>query len=59
MPERYRGYGLEGKVLLSVDDEEINNIQDAKRLFNRITRYSRTSITMLTEKGEKERLIFQ
>ena len=59
VPERYRGYGLEGKVLLSVDDEEINNIQDAKRLFNRITRYSRTSITMLTEKGEKERLIFQ
>ncbi|PIF01331.1 MAG: serine protease [Maribacter sp.] len=59
VPETYRGYGLNGKVLLSVDDEEINNIQEAKTLFGRISRYGKTSITMINRKGERERLIFQ
>jgi Do/DeqQ family serine protease len=59
VPETYRGYGLMGKVLLSVDDEIINNIQEAKTLFGKISRYGKTSITMLNEKGERERLIFQ
>lgn len=59
VPETYRGYGLEGKVLLSVDDEEIGNIQDAKNLFGQISRYGKTSITMIDENGERERLIFQ
>lgn len=59
VPEKYRGYGLEGKVLISVDGEEINNIQDAKKHFNTISKYGRTSVTILTENGERERLIFQ
>ncbi|MFK7812300.1 MAG: S1C family serine protease [Maribacter sp.] len=59
VPETYRGYGLEGKVLLSVDDNEIENIQDAKTLFGQISRYGKTSITMIDENGERERLIFQ
>lgn len=59
VPETYRGYGLQGKVLLSVDDTEINDIEDARNLFGSISRYGKTSITMLNEKGEKERLIFQ
>jgi len=45
--------------LLSVDDEIINNIQEAKILFGQISKYGKTSITMLNEKGERERLIFQ
>ena len=59
VPETYRDYGLYGKVLLSVDDEIINNIQEAKTLFGQISKYGKTSITMLNEKGERERLIFQ
>ena len=59
VPEMYRGYGLGGKVLLSLDDQEINNVEDAKILFDKITRYGKTSITMINEDGEKERLIFQ
>ncbi|WP_298476576.1 trypsin-like peptidase domain-containing protein [uncultured Maribacter sp.] len=59
VPETYRGYGLQGKILLSVDGEKINNIQEAKTLFGRISRYGKTSITMLNNKGERERLIFQ
>jgi len=59
VPETYRGYGLYGKVLLSVDGKEIENIQDAKNLFGGISRYGKTSITMLSDNGERERLIFQ
>ena len=59
VPETYRGYGLKGKILIAVDDNEINDIQDAYNLFNAISRNDRTVITMLNEKGERERLIFQ
>lgn len=59
VPETYRGYGLDGKVLLSVDDEEINDIEDARAIFSKISRYGKTSITMLNKNGERERLIFQ
>ncbi|SMC76304.1 Do/DeqQ family serine protease [Cellulophaga tyrosinoxydans] len=57
--ERFEGYGLEGKILLSIGDKEINDINDAKVLFGRITRYGNTSITMLNKKGERERIILQ
>ena len=59
VPETYKGYGLQGKVILEVDDQKVKNIQDAQRLFGGISRYGKTSITMLDEDGEKERLIFQ
>ncbi|HMB64627.1 MAG TPA: trypsin-like peptidase domain-containing protein [Eudoraea sp.] len=59
VPETYRGYGLDGKVILAVDDREIENIQDAKLLFENISKYGKTSITLLNEKGERERIIFQ
>ena len=59
VPERYRGYGLDGKVIIKVDDVVIKDINDAKNAFGAITRYGKTVITMLNEDGEKERLIFQ
>ncbi len=59
VPELYRDYGLNGKVIIAVDGEEIDNIQDAKTMFGRISKYGKTSITMLNKKGERERLIFQ
>ncbi|MGB6153639.1 MAG: trypsin-like peptidase domain-containing protein [Pricia sp.] len=59
VPERYRGYGLKGKILIALDDNEINDIQEAKALFGNISRYEKTVITMLNEEGERERLIFQ
>jgi len=59
VPETYRGYGLEGKVIVAVDDKEVNDIEDARILFGSISRYGKTSITMINEDGEKERLIFQ
>jgi Do/DeqQ family serine protease len=59
VPERYRGYGLQGKVILQVDDKEIKDIDDARTAFGAISRYGKTVITMIGEDGERERLIFQ
>lgn len=59
VPERARKYGLIGKVILAVDGQEIRDINDARKHFNSITSYGRTSITLLDKNGEKERLIFQ
>lgn len=59
VPERYRGYDLDGKILLALGDEEINDIHEARALFGGISKYGKTVITMLNEKGERERLIFQ
>jgi serine protease Do len=59
VPERYRGYGLQGKVIISIDGKKITDIQEARNAFGSIKRYGSTDITMLNEKGERERLIFQ
>ena len=59
VPERYRGYGLDGKVIIKVDDMVIKDVTDAKNAFGAISRYGKTVITMINEDGEKERLIFQ
>jgi Do/DeqQ family serine protease len=59
VPERYRGYGLSGKVIIKVDDNDINNITDANTAFGAISKYGKTVITMVNEEGERERLIFQ
>jgi len=59
VPEKFQGYGLDGKVIISIDDQDINNISDAERLFKRLSSSGRNSITMLSENGERERLIFQ
>ncbi len=59
VPETYRGYGLNGKVILSIDDEEISDINDAYDKFNMISRYGKTVIVLVNEDGERERIIFQ
>lgn len=59
VPEGYGRYDLKNKVIIEVDDNEINNIEDATEHFSEIKRYGRTSFTMINEKGEKERLILQ
>ncbi len=59
VPETYRGYGLEEKVIVEVDGEEIKNINDARNKFAQISRYGKTSITLVNKDGERERIIFQ
>lgn len=59
VPEAYSRYGLVGKVILAVDDVEITDIEQARELCARISRYGNTSITLLDDKGSRERIIFQ
>jgi len=59
VPERYNDYGLKDKVIIKVDDNEIGNIEEAKNSFSQISRYGRTSITLLGKDGEREKIIFQ
>ncbi|MGB5272230.1 MAG: trypsin-like peptidase domain-containing protein [Eudoraea sp.] len=59
VPETYRGYGLNGKVILQIDDEKVNDIYEAKNIFAAISRYDKTVITLIDENGEKERIVFQ
>ena len=59
VPQGYERYGLENKIIIAVGDNEIDNIDDAKEHFGEISKYGRTSFTMINEKGEKERLILQ
>lgn len=59
VPETYRGYGLSGKVILEIDNEEINDIYEAKNIFGAISKYDKTMITLIDKNGEKERIVFQ
>jgi Do/DeqQ family serine protease len=59
VPENSRKYGLVGKVILAVDGQQVRDIKDARKYFSGISRYGQTSITLLDESGERERVIFQ
>ncbi len=59
VPEGYGRYDLRNKVITEVDGKEISNIEDAKEKFGQLSRYGRTSFTMINEDGETERLILQ
>lgn len=59
VPETYRGYGLNGKVILEIDNEKVNDIYEAKNIFGAISRYDKTMITLIDKNGEKERIVFQ
>lgn len=59
VPQQYLNYDLIGKIIIKVDDEEVKNIEDAKDVFSEISRYGKTTISLIAEDGERERLIFQ
>lgn len=59
VPETYREYDLEGKVILEVNGETIDDIQEARFLFGRITRNGKTLFTVINKDGERMKYIFQ
>lgn len=59
VPQGYGRYDLKNKVIIEVDGNKINDINDAKKYFGEISRYGRTSFTMINENGEKEHMILQ
>ena len=58
VPERYSRYDLRNKVIIKVNDTDIDNIEDAEEQFGKVSQYGRTSFTMINENGEKEHIIF-
>jgi S1-C subfamily serine protease len=59
VPRNYQGYGLQGKVITTIDDQEVHDINDAKHIFENLKRYQRIVISMVNTDGEIERLILQ
>ncbi|MBR9853538.1 MAG: trypsin-like serine protease [Algicola sp.] len=59
VPQGYARYDLTNKVIIELDGEPISNIDDAKERFGQISRYGRTSFTMINANGEKEHMILQ
>ena len=59
VPQGYERYDLKDKIIVEVDGNKINNIEDAKKYFGEISRYGRTSFTMINQNGEKEHMILQ
>ncbi len=59
VPQQYFNYGLLNKIIIKVDDEDVTNIDNAREAFSKISRYGNTSITLIGEDGERERLIFE
>ena len=59
VPEDYREYDLDGKVIITVNGEDVRNIQDARYLFGQLSRYRKNSFTVVDKNGERERIIFQ
>lgn len=55
--EYYRSYNLENKIIIAIDGTPINTIEDAEKLAES-GRSSKRAITLLSENGEKETLIF-
>ncbi|WP_421807026.1 S1C family serine protease [Flagellimonas sp.] len=59
VPQGYERYDLKDKIIVEVDGNKVNNIEDAKKYFGEISRYGRTSFTMINQNGEKEHMILQ
>jgi Do/DeqQ family serine protease len=59
VPEEYREYDLQDKVIISVNGEDIGNIQDARNSFRQLSRYGKNSFTVIDQNGQRERIIFQ
>lgn len=59
VPEEYREYDLQGKVIITVNGEDVKSIQDARNLFGQLSRYRKNSFTVVDRNGERERIIFQ
>lgn len=59
VPEAYRAYDLEGKVIIAIGENKVADIEQARELCAQISRYGYTSITLLNQDGSRERIIFQ
>ncbi|WP_074977399.1 trypsin-like peptidase domain-containing protein [Zhouia amylolytica] len=52
-------YGFEGKLIIQINDDTIEDIDDVKNAIEGANNYNALSIVLLNQEGEKERLIFR
>ncbi|MFC4634380.1 S1C family serine protease [Dokdonia ponticola] len=53
-----RRYNLEGLVISEIDDQEVNDVEDVKRIFNNKNANEPVSIVLINGDGERNRYIF-
>lgn len=49
---------LEGKVLIGVNDQTVENVDDVKNAMSSVNNYNRNVLVVINENGEKERYFF-
>lgn len=54
-----RRLGLDGKLLVGINDDKIETIEDAKKAVTKAKEYGMMSLVILNEHGERERLVFR
>ncbi|MFI2743429.1 S1C family serine protease [Zhouia sp. PK063] len=54
----YSNYNLNGKILLQINDEPINDINKAKEIYNNLDPNERNMMVIMNKNGEKERFLF-
>ncbi|EIJ40117.1 S1C family serine protease [Galbibacter orientalis] len=54
-----RRLGLDGKLLVGINDDKIETIDDAKKAVAKAKEYGMMSLVILNEHGERERLVFR
>ena len=50
---------LEGKLIIRINDTEIHNVEDVRKAEQSLDQYRTSSMVIMYENGEKERLIFR
>src|SRR5699024_5152900 len=51
--------GLEGKLLIGINDEKIKNIEDVKQAVAKAHDYGVMTLIFVNQNGERERLIYR
>ncbi|QLE00276.1 trypsin-like peptidase domain-containing protein [Galbibacter sp. BG1] len=51
--------GINGKLLVGINDDKIRNIADAKKAVEKAKSYGMMSLVIMDENGEKERLVYR
>ncbi|WP_335965868.1 trypsin-like peptidase domain-containing protein [Galbibacter sp. PAP.153] len=57
--EYNRRLGLDGKLLIGINDDKIKNVDDVKKAVAKAKSYGMMSIVYINEYGERERLVFR
>lgn len=55
---RLRGVEMKGKILISINSQEIKDINSVEKIIKNLNHRQRNSLVIINEKGERERFLF-